>query len=159
MISPKVLNSAFVPTGTMQLMSVLKRCFPHHRLILNDFDQLPAPDLAKGRILNHPKSPTSLVDGPLNSANAPLVASKNGAETIDHDTYLIQDGSVDIYFPTDFSRLKRAYCKYFGKESEQVSIVKSRTFMQEFAELEETKTIFGYNPLVQDYENTTFFLS
>lgn len=146
----------------MQLLNVLRQYFPHHRLIAADFDQLPPPTLSKDTkhpVYGHPKSPTSTRSGPLHSANAPLVASKVSGETLDHDTYLIGDGSVDVFFSTDFPALKRAYCKRFDKASQQVSIVKSSNFMESFAEKEQTKTISGYNPLIKDYENTSFILS
>ena len=34
----------------------------------------------------------------------------------------------------------------------------SRNFMLEYANLNETLTMSGYNPLLEDYENTSFFL-
>jgi hypothetical protein len=75
----KVLHSAFVPTGAMQLLNTLKACFPAHHLVAADFDSLPAPVLGPSstiRPMNHPESMTSTVSGSLCAANAPLVASK-----------------------------------------------------------------------------------
>ena len=37
------------------------------------------------------------------------VASKSGASDTDHKTYLVPLGCADIFFPTDFSLLARAY--------------------------------------------------
>lgn len=74
-----VLNSAFVPTGAMQLVNTLRAAFPKHHLIAADFDSLPPPNLdAKSPIkaLDHPLSPTATSSGPLCAGNAPLVASK-----------------------------------------------------------------------------------
>jgi hypothetical protein len=73
------LNSAFLPTGAMQLINTLRTAFPKHHLIAADFDSLPPPNLdAKSSIkaLDHPLSPTATSDGPLFAGNAPLVASK-----------------------------------------------------------------------------------
>lgn len=73
------LNSAFVPTGAMQLLNTLQTAFPKHHLIAADFDALPPPNLdAKSPIkaLDHPLSPTATSEGSLHAGNAPLVASK-----------------------------------------------------------------------------------
>ncbi|KAE8964015.1 hypothetical protein PF006_g29451, partial [Phytophthora fragariae] len=40
-----------------------------------------------------------------------------------------------------------------------VSVVKSSEFLKEFADVQKTKTITRYNPLLEDYSNTSFILS
>ncbi|DAZ92553.1 TPA: hypothetical protein N0F65_012783 [Lagenidium giganteum] len=157
-----VLDAAFVPTGAMQLLNTLQASFPSHHLIAADFDALPAPNLDKKstiKALHHPLSTTATSSGSLCAGNAPLVASKTTGVTQDHDTYLVQGGIADIFFATDFARLKKAYCEKLGRASGEVSVVKSSTFLQEFADITKTKTLTGYNPLVQDYSNTSFILS
>ncbi|RLN75570.1 hypothetical protein BBJ28_00012836 [Nothophytophthora sp. Chile5] len=74
-----VLNSAFIPTGAMQLLNTLRTAFPKHHLIASDFDSLPAPNLDEKspiKAIDHPLSPTATSSGPLFAGNAPLVASK-----------------------------------------------------------------------------------
>ena len=164
-IFPKVepLMSAFVPTGCMQLLKVLHTYFPKHRLIAADFDFLPPPELPASsmyHVLNHPDQPTAASGGTLHAVNAPIVASKLSGETKDHDTYILDgEGTADIFFATDFARLKGAYCAYTGRKHNSVSVIKSRAFMQSHAELEKTKTILGYNPLLRDYENMSLMIS
>ncbi|OQR90349.1 hypothetical protein ACHHYP_05589 [Achlya hypogyna] len=158
----KLLTSAFVPTGAMQLLHTLRESFPKHHLIAADFDELPAPALdasAAHKLYDHPRSPTSTASGPLHAANAPLVASKTDGVTEDHDTYLVEGGIADIFFATDFVKLKQAYCRAMELKEHEVSIVKSGAFLQEFAEVDKTRTILGYNPLIDDYANTSFILS
>ncbi|GLD98128.1 hypothetical protein PINS_up006825 [Pythium insidiosum] len=156
------LDAAFIPTGAMQLLNTLRTSFPRHHLIAADFDELPPPTLSATsavKALHHPLSPTATSSGPLCAANAPLVASKTSGETQDHDTYLVAGGVADIFFATDFARLKNAYCKALGRKTEEVSVVKSAAFLKEFADLKQTRTMTGYNPLLQDYTNTSFILS
>ncbi|KAF0696747.1 Aste57867_12506 [Aphanomyces stellatus] len=158
----KVLHSAFVPTGAMQLLNTLQTSFPKHHLIAADFDALPSPSLdahAQHKPFLHTRSPTSTASGPLHAANAPLVASKTAGVTVDHDTYLVQGGIADVFFPTDFVKLKHAYCQALTRQSHEVSIVKSSAFLTQFGDVAKTRTILGYNPLVEDYENTSFILS
>ncbi|ETW03116.1 hypothetical protein H310_05540 [Aphanomyces invadans] len=159
----KTLHSAFVPTGAMQLLNTLKTSFPKHHLIAADFDELPAPSLdaasATHQLYNHPRSPTSTASGSLHAANAPLVASKTAGVTFDHDTYLVEGGIADVFFSTDFIKLKHAYCQAHHRHSHEVSIVKSRAFLEKFADIAKTRTILGYNPLLEDYANTSFILS
>nr|CCA18960.1 conserved hypothetical protein [Albugo laibachii Nc14]CCA24841.1 conserved hypothetical protein [Albugo laibachii Nc14] len=156
------LTKAFIPTGSIQLLNTIKSSFPRHRLIAADFDSLPPPHLCRSspiKPLYHPMSQTSLCSGTLHAANAPIVASKVQGETVDHDTYLIQKGDVDILFATDFERLKKAYCQVQGCPSDNVSIVKSSAFLKTFADTRKTRTISRYNPMVEDFSNTSFLLS
>lgn len=143
------LHSAFIPTGSMQLLNTLRMSFPKHHLIAADFDALPAPNLdpkSPVKALDHPLSPTATSTGTLCAGNAPVVASKttgatdssclyawersrfcslaSGCEctgtTQDHDTYLVQGGIADIFFATDFARLKKAYCSTQARKPEEV---------------------------------------
>ncbi|KAF4137322.1 putative S-adenosyl-L-methionine-dependent methyltransferase [Phytophthora infestans] len=156
------LSSAFIPTGAMQLLNTLRTAFPKHHLIAADFDSLPAPNLDENspvKAIEHPLSSTATSSGALFAGNAPLVASKLTGETKDHDTYLVQGGIADIFFATDFSRLKKAYCSALERQTDEVSVVKSSDFLKEFADVQKTKTITRYNPLLEDYSNTSFILS
>ncbi|KAI9918438.1 hypothetical protein PsorP6_011595 [Peronosclerospora sorghi] len=141
------LNSAFISTGAMQLLNTLRTVFPKHHLIAADFDSLPAPNLDDSSLvkaIEHPLSPTATSSGTLFASNAPLVASKVAGVTKDHDTYLVHGGISDIFFATDFNRLKKAYCSTLGRQPDEVSVVKSSEFLKEFADVKQTKTITGY---------------
>ncbi|KUG02288.1 hypothetical protein AM587_10015433 [Phytophthora nicotianae] len=151
-----VLNSAFVPTGAMQLLNTLRTTFPKHHLIAADFDSLPAPNLDENspiKAIEHPLSATATSAGTLFAGNAPLVASKLTGVTKDHDTYLVQGGIADIFFATDFDRLKRAYCSALQRQPDEVSVVKSSDFLKEFADVQKTKTITRYVAAIFPLEN------
>lgn len=78
------LHSAFIPTGSMQLLNTLRMSFPKHHLIAADFDALPAPNLdpkSPVKALDHPLSPTATSTGTLCAGNAPVVASKTTGAT------------------------------------------------------------------------------
>uniref|UniRef100_A0AAV1V4S6 Protein arginine methyltransferase NDUFAF7 n=1 Tax=Peronospora matthiolae TaxID=2874970 RepID=A0AAV1V4S6_9STRA len=156
------LTSAFIPTGAMQLLNTLRTAFPKHHLIAADFDSLPAPDLGSEspiKAINHKLSSTATSSGTLFAGNAPLVASKVTGVTKDHDTYLVKGGIADIFFATDFARFKKAYCSSLQRHPDEVSITKSSAFLKEFADTQKTNTITRYNPLLEDYSNTSFILS
>ena len=156
------LDSAFIPTGAMQLLRVLKKYFPQHHLIASDFDRLPAPTFVrsqKAQVLGHSLAPTALSEGPLRAHNAPLVATKVTGTTVDQSTYLTRGYDCDIYFPTNFHQLARAYGAHLHRTSESISVVKNQEFMKAFAETDLTTTKSGYNPLLQDYSNTSFLLT
>lgn len=38
------------------------------------------------------------------------------------------------------------------------SVMKSEAFMKRYASIGDTTTVGGYNPLLQDYSNTSFFV-
>ena len=78
---------AYLPTGCLKLLETLHGARPNHRLVAADFDSLPGVTLP-GR-------------------NAPLVAAQaRGGKTRDLPTYLAEVGNADVFFPTDFARLR-----------------------------------------------------
>ena len=138
----------FVPTGAVKLMETLHAKRPNHRLIAADFDSLP----------------NVCIEG----VNAPLVASqREGGQTVDHDTYLLptqQEGSVDVFFPTCFDTLRGIDFMTSSQNEHRsnarlCSIVTTKKFMTDYADLDATTTGSGYNPLLQDFTNTKFLLS
>ncbi|PPD81406.1 hypothetical protein GOBAR_DD21658 [Gossypium barbadense] len=80
-------------------------------------------------------------------------------------------GDADIFFPTDFWLLERIdhYCSGWlklqkdksslqGKKRRTITIDTS-SFMEEFGLPSKTRTKDGYNPLLDDFKNTKFYLS
>lgn len=72
----------------------------------------------------------------------------------------------DIFFPVDFATLRDLHRFFMGRQdrasdgkSQRSLIVKSADFMRAYASLEQTATRSGYNPLLEDFLNTSFFLS
>ena len=142
---------AYLPTGCLKLLETLHGARPNHRLVAADFDSLPGVTMA-GR-------------------NAPLVAAQaDGGRTRDLPTYLAEVGSADVFFPTDFDALRaldaaarRTVSMNDGVERSENSargeVLSTRAFMERWADVQATATRSGYNPLLQDFANTKFFLS
>ncbi|CAL5218657.1 g361 [Coccomyxa viridis] len=135
-------QTIFLPTKCLSLLEVLCKARPHHCILAADFDELPETTIA--------------------GKNAPLVASTEAGVATDHASYLLPPGTADIFFPTDFQMLDRMYgsvAKAHGEEAGlQSSVLKSREFMKRYASLAETTCAGGYNPLLQDFKNTSFFI-
>ena len=143
---------AYLPTGCLKLLETLHGARPNHRLVAADFDSLPGVTMA-GR-------------------NAPLVAAQaDGGETRDLPTYLAEVGSADVFFPTDFHATRALHAaarRNFGSMDDGVErsensargeVLSTRAFMERWADVQATATRSGYNPLLQDFANTKFFLS
>lgn len=91
-------------------------------LLFIDFDYLPPVTYSK-------TVPTKYIDNSIHSIQAPLVSFKNEKsmsssfvlflvdEIIDIGSYLYDDRSYDIFFPTDFSYIQYLYKQMFNKES------------------------------------------
>jgi hypothetical protein len=78
----------FIPTRMLSLLQTLRRYFPRHRLLLSDFSSLP--DSIPG-------------------VNAPVVQTRYQNTTVPTSTLFVQPGYFDIFFPTDFERLRDMY--------------------------------------------------
>ncbi|XP_024931276.3 protein arginine methyltransferase NDUFAF7 homolog, mitochondrial isoform X5 [Ziziphus jujuba] len=149
-IFPKPQRS-WLPTGCLQLLEVLHSVLPKMSLIASDFSYLP--DV---RILGE---------------RAPLVSTKKDGSSSDCSSYLDARGDADIFFPTDFLLLERIdhYCSGWLKLQKDESskkgkkrrtiILDTSSFMEEFGLPSKTRTKDGYNPLLDDFKNTKFYLS
>lgn len=118
---------------------------------------------------------TEANDESLTAFQAPIVSSRNPATggVTDHATYMVPLGSADIFFPTCFERLSRLHatvCKNAGGTGGSNSggevvrrgrglVVKQGEFLREFADLRATRTFSGFNPLVDDFRNSSVFFS
>jgi hypothetical protein len=119
---------------------------------------------------------------PRHRPTSPLVASKGeggagGGEggggdadsraTVDHATYMsARPGTADIFFPTDFSLLAhmvRAERERAASPSSSSSsppprpppkVFASADFLRAYGQVERTRTLTGYNPMLEDYHNT-----
>nr|CAB3475193.1 unnamed protein product [Digitaria exilis] len=100
-----------------------------------------------------------------------LMLEKDG-KTSDHRNYLDAQGDADIFFPTDFRLLEQIdhHCSGFSKEQKNPGafkpvkkrrsiILDTAAFMEEFGLPLKTRTKDGYNPLLDDFKNTKFYLS
>ena len=80
-------------------------------------------------------------------------------EARDYSSYLVPErGGADIFFPQDFSLLAALYEASAGGSALEVSICKSAVFFDKYAEAEATQTADGYNPLLDDFQNTSVLI-
>lgn len=128
----------YVPTCALRFLSDLVEYAPNHRLLVADFDALP----------NHSPFDVQL--------NAPIVAAPH----CDLPSYLdATDGSADIFFATDFEWLADAYRSILasrGVHTSDVHTHKSAVFFSPYAKPCATRS--GYNPLLDDFTNTSVLL-
>lgn len=78
----------FIPTRLLSFLEVLRDKFPLHRLLLSDFSSLP--DTMAGY-------------------NSPVVQTRYRETMVPVDTYMVQQGYFDIFFPTSFEMLRDMY--------------------------------------------------
>ncbi|KAL8217318.1 hypothetical protein R6Q57_024155 [Mikania cordata] len=144
----------WLPTGCLKLLEALHGALPKMSMIASDFSYLP--------------------DVKVPGERAPLVSTKKDGSSSDHITYLDAKGDTDIFFPTDFWLLERidhyssgwlkSRIELFDKYSKQgkkrrTITLDTSVFMEEFGLPTKTKTKDGYNPLLDDFKNTKFYLS
>lgn len=86
--APNLSQPEFIPTRLLTLLRTLRNYFPLHRLVLSDFAQLP--DTVWGH-------------------NAPVVQTRYKNTMIPCSSIFVQHGYFDIFFPTDFDRLRDMY--------------------------------------------------
>ncbi|XP_068660810.1 protein arginine methyltransferase NDUFAF7 homolog, mitochondrial [Aristolochia californica] len=144
-------RKAWLPTGCLQLLDVLHWALPKMSLIASDFSYLP--------------------DVKVPGVRAPLVSTKKEGLSTDYNSYLDTKGDADIFFPTDFWLLEQIdhHCSGWRNQPEdnKSKPVKKRrsitldtsSFMEEFGLPSKTRTKDGYNPLLDDFKNTKFYLS
>ncbi|CAK8531448.1 unnamed protein product [Lathyrus sativus] len=141
----------WLPTGCLKLLEVLHEVLPKMSLIASDFSYLP--------------------DVKIPGERAPLVSTKKDGSSTDYQDYMEAKGDADIFFPTDFWLLERIdhYCSGWlklqddhsskqGKKRRTITLETS-AFMEEFGLPTKTRTKDGYNPLLDDFKNTKFYLS
>ncbi|MED6193611.1 hypothetical protein PIB30_021263 [Stylosanthes scabra] len=141
----------WLPTGCLKLLEVLHEVLPKMSLIASDFSYLP--------------------DVKVPGERAPLVSTKKDGSSSDYENYMDAKGDADIFFPTDFWLLERIdhYCSGWlkfqgdrtskkGKKRRTITLDTS-AFMEEFGLPTKTRTKDRYNPLLDDFKNTKFYLS
>jgi len=86
--APNLSVEEFIPSRLLSLLKTLRTHFPRHRLLLSDFSSLP--DAIPG-------------------VNAPVVQTRFRNTTVPCSTLLVRQGYFDIFFPTNFERLRDMY--------------------------------------------------
>lgn len=85
---------------------------------------------------------------------------------MDHDSLLVPTGSADIFFPTNFEAVKQLWlsCRASAPPSPRqhgyrASVQPSAVFLNTYGNTRRTKTMTAYNPLLDDFSNTSFLLA
>jgi hypothetical protein len=129
----------FIPTAGLQLLKSLTKHFPKHQVLFSDFDELP--DTVKGH-------------------GAPVVQTRFRGMTVPCSTVLLKPGLFDIFFPTNFSRLSQLHQKLRNSNATTSGVLKHAEFLKKWSDvhdLKRTTTKSGYNPMIQDFENVSFY--
>ncbi|KAJ7631328.1 S-adenosyl-L-methionine-dependent methyltransferase [Mycena polygramma] len=100
--APNLSRAEYIPTRLLSLLRTLRNHFPRHRLLLSDFSSIP--DAIPGR-------------------NAPVVQTRFQNTTVPVTTLLVAQGYFDIFFPTDFSRLRDMYEYILSQPANDRSLV------------------------------------
>ncbi|EGN96703.1 hypothetical protein SERLA73DRAFT_184842 [Serpula lacrymans var. lacrymans S7.3] len=87
-LAPNLSPPEYIPTRLLSLLQILRSQFPRHRLLLSDFSSLP--DSIPG-------------------FNSPVVQTRIGATMVPCSTLFVRQGYFDVFFPTDFERLRDMY--------------------------------------------------
>lgn len=146
---PNLSDPEFIPTRLMEFFDILAKYFPQHRLVTSDFHSLP--DTIKG--VNAPvvqtryKRRTVAVTTPL--VSPPCIM--NHLQKIS-DKQQVHQGYFDLLFPTDFTVMEHVYQALTGKLTRVLS---HEEFLQRWADVEETETKSGENPLLTWYKNAS----
>ncbi|KAF2739290.1 DUF185-domain-containing protein [Polyplosphaeria fusca] len=125
----------YIPTRLMQFFYVLYHYFPRHKLISSDFNKL-----------------SDTVEG----INAPVVQTRFKRQMIPVSTPLVHQGYFDILFPTDFGVVEPLYTAITGRFSRTYS---HEDFMLGRADITETQTKNGENPLLGWYKNASVMIT
>jgi hypothetical protein len=90
---------------------------------------------------------------------------QRSGRNIDFDSYLLPPGTADVFFPTHFPSLEalwresRRQAHGEGSAAKVSSeVLSTAEFMNLYADTKRTKTMTAFNPLVDDFRNTAFFL-
>lgn len=157
-LAPNLSTAEYIPTRLLHLLRKLRNYFPQHQLLLSDFSSLP--DTIPG-------------------VNAPVVQTRINNTTVPCQTLLVKQGYFDIFFPTNFEKLKDMYesiifqppgligsskprvpSEYFTSRERrrelrlgQINVYSNADFFRNCANLNRTQLRNGENPLLDYYQN------
>lgn len=144
---PNLSQQEFLPTKQLLFLDKLSNSFPNHHLIASDFDSLPQS---------------------ITGINSPVVQTRLNGEMIPVDTFLVQPGHFDIFFPTNFHLLAQLYKQIINPNSfftsnrvkRDVKILSHKQFIQSNAiDINKTRLLDGSNPMLDYYNNASFILT
>jgi hypothetical protein len=104
--APNLSAPEYIPTRLLSLMFILRKHFPRHRLLLSDFSSLP--------------------DTVQPGVNTPVVQTRYQNTTVPCSTLLVKQGFFDIFFPTNFDRLRDMYEDILGRPQRTADVAELR---------------------------------
>ncbi|KAI8854467.1 S-adenosyl-L-methionine-dependent methyltransferase [Chytridium lagenaria] len=136
--APNLTGPEFIPTMSLKFMEKLRDMLPEHLLIISDFSKLPKA---------------------ISGECGPVVQTRYNGTMIPCSTYLVQPGWFDIFFPTNFARLKQLH-EHICRPSRNHEILSQKDFIYAYADISKTKREQnqGRNPMLSLYENFSFYL-
>ena len=99
--APNLSAPEYIPTRLLSLLQTLRRYFPRHRLLMSDFSSLPDTTLG---------------------VNAPVVQTRVQNTMVPCSTPFVKQGYFDIFFPTDFNRLRDMYEHIISQSPTDLSV-------------------------------------
>lgn len=135
----------WVPTASFQLIQAICSSIPNAQMTLSDFNSFP---------------------GALPGENGPIVQSVERGSAIVYDgVENAPFGKVDVMFPTNFPALERCYQmlsqETVGREGSLYRSTSQQQFFEDYSSenaIKDSTCRDGYNPILQDFENASFFL-
>lgn len=131
-------RSEWIPTGAYRLFGALHRRLPQHRLVTSDFTGHRLPDAIPGW-------------------RGPIVQTRYGGLTVACQTFLLQRGLFDIFFPVDPHLM--AHLWMVNRPSDDLIVVSHGDFVRLYGDTSRTQTQSGYNPMTDDFENVSMLLT
>ena len=125
----------YIPTGIFAFLRQFMNVYPNSKLIVSDFDSLP------GRTPGY---------------DSPVVQTRYKGDTVNCSSILLKKGLFDIFFPVNFDLMTKMF-KSISKN--EVTTMKHRAFLKQYANVEKTCTRSGYNPMLEEFENVSFLLT
>lgn len=137
----KQYKSVWVPSGSIQLLKMVKERFARPHLLLVDFEHFPNTE-----------------NDPQKHKNKPVIHRTQDGRSIEYFSLKSSPKyGCDIYYPTNFQDLSNLFQKVLQSPC---SIVSNEDFMSKHGlKLNSLTTKSGFNPLLHDYSNTSFLLS
>ncbi|KAI9731483.1 MAG: hypothetical protein M1834_004603 [Cirrosporium novae-zelandiae] len=133
--APNLTDPEYIPSRLLDFFNILHRYFPAHRLLASDFHYLP---------------------GAIRGINAPVVQTRYQRRVVPVSTPLVEQGYFDILFPTDFNLIEDIYRATTGKLTR---VLTHEAFLSGWADLEETETRNGENPMLSWYKNASVLIT
>jgi hypothetical protein len=90
---------------------------------------------------------------------------QKGGRNVDFESYLLTPRTADVFFPTHFPSLAALWRESRGHvhgatDAAELGseVLSTAEFMNLYADTKRTKTMTAFNPLLDDFQNTAFFL-